>query len=47
MAYASIQVEKLTPYTGAEVRGIDLARPLDERTFKEVHDALIVPFYRP
>src|ERR1700752_5471275 len=49
MSYASIQVEKLTPHTGAEVSGVDLSRPLDERTFKEVHDALIengVIFFR-
>jgi alpha-ketoglutarate-dependent taurine dioxygenase len=49
MSYTSIHVEKLTPHTGAEVRGVDLARPLDARTFKEVHDALIehgVIFFR-
>jgi taurine dioxygenase len=49
MCYVSIQVEKLTPHVGAEVRGVDLALPLDERTFKEVHDALIehgVIFFR-
>jgi taurine dioxygenase len=49
MAYVSIQVDKLTPHAGAEVRGVDLAQPLDERTFKEIHDALIdngVIFFR-
>jgi taurine dioxygenase len=49
MTYASIQVEKLTPHAGAEIRGVDLSRPLDERTFKEIHDALIesgVIFFR-
>jgi taurine dioxygenase len=49
MTYASIQVEKVTPLAGAEIRGVDLARPLDERTFKEVHAALIdngVIFFR-
>jgi len=49
MTYASIQVEKLTPYTGAEVRGVDLSQPLDEQTFKEIHAALIdngVIFFR-
>jgi taurine dioxygenase len=49
MAYVSIQVDKLTPHTGAEIRGVDLAQPLDERTFKEIHDALIdngVIFFR-
>ena len=49
MTYASIQVEKLTPHAGAEIRGVDLSRPLDERTFKEIHAALIdngVIFFR-
>ena len=49
MTYDSIQVEKLTPHAGAEIRGVDLSRPLDERTFKEVHAALIdngVIFFR-
>jgi taurine dioxygenase len=49
MVYASIQVEKLTPHAGAEIRGVDLSKPLDERTFKEIHDALIdsgVIFFR-
>jgi taurine dioxygenase len=49
MTYASIQVEKLTPHAGAEIRGADLSRPLDERTFKEIHAALIdngVIFFR-
>src|SRR5262249_56243615 len=49
MAYASIQVDKLTPHAGAEIRGVDLTQPLDERTFKEIHDALIdngVVFFR-
>ena len=41
-------VEKLTPHIGAEVRASTVG-PLDERTFKEVHDALIengVIFFR-
>jgi alpha-ketoglutarate-dependent taurine dioxygenase len=49
MTYAAIQVQKLTPHAGAEIHGVDLARPLDERTFKEIHDALIehgVIFFR-
>jgi taurine dioxygenase len=49
MPYAAIQVQKLTPHAGAEIHGVDLARPLDERTFKEIHDALIehgVIFFR-
>ena len=49
MADQAIRIEKLTPHIGAEVQGLDLARPLDERTFKEVHAALIdngVIFFR-
>ena len=49
MAYVSIQVDKLTPNVGAEIRGVDLSEPLDERTFKDIHDALIdngVIFFR-
>ena len=40
MAYQAIRVEKLTPVIGAEVHGVDLSQPLDERTFKEIHEAL-------
>jgi len=30
MPYASIQVEKLTPHTGAEIRGVDFSLPVPE-----------------
>jgi taurine dioxygenase len=40
MAYQAIRVEKLTPIIGAEVHGVDLSQPLDERTGKEIHEAL-------
>jgi alpha-ketoglutarate-dependent taurine dioxygenase len=49
MAYVSIRVDRLTPHVGAEIGGVDLSEPLDERTFKEIHDALIdngVIFFR-
>ena len=49
MSYQAIRVEKLTPIIGAEVHGVDLSQPLDERTLKDVHDALIdngVIFFR-
>ena len=49
MPHTSIQVDRLTPHVGAEIRGIDLSQPLDEPTFKEVHAALIdngVVFFR-
>src|SRR5690242_3453387 len=44
-----LNISKLTPHIGAEVHGVDLSRPLDEPTFKRVHDALIdnqVIFFR-
>ena len=40
MTYQAIRVEKLTPHIGAEVHGVDLSKSLDERTFKEIHEAL-------
>src|SRR5678815_4011346 len=40
-SYTSIRMEKLTPHVGAEIHGVDLARPLDEQTFKDVHGALV------
>jgi hypothetical protein len=49
MTDQAIRIEKLTPHVGAEVRGVDLAQPLDARTFQQVHDALIdngVIFFR-
>jgi taurine dioxygenase len=49
MPYASIQIDKLTPHVGGVVSGVDLSQPLDESTFKQVHDALIdngVIFFR-
>ena len=49
MTCTALRIEKLTPHVGAEVHGIDLSRPLDEPTFKDVHAALIdngVIFFR-
>jgi taurine dioxygenase len=49
MAYETIEVRKLTPTIGAEIHGIDLAKPLGNQQFQEVHDALIdnlVIFFR-
>lgn len=45
----TIRVEPLTPTIGAEIRGVDLRGPLGNRTFAEVHDALMrhqVIFFR-
>lgn len=47
--YESIQVHKLTPVIGAELGGVDLARPLSNRQFDEIHRALaenLVIFFR-
>ena len=49
MAYQSIDVRKLTPSIGAEIFGVDLAKPLGNQQFQEVHDALmenLVIFFR-
>jgi taurine dioxygenase len=39
MTYQAIRVEKVTPLIGAEIDGVDLSQPLDERTLKEIHEA--------
>ena len=49
MAYQTIEVRKLTPTIGAEIFGVDLAKPLGNQQFQEVHDALmdnLVIFFR-
>jgi taurine dioxygenase len=49
MTNTAIRIDKLTPHVGAEIRGVDLSRPLDERTFKDIHAALVdngVIFFR-
>ena len=49
MGYQTIEVRKLTPVIGAEIFGVDLARPLGNQQFQEVHDALmenLVVFFR-
>lgn len=47
--YDSITVDKLTPVIGAEISGIDLAKPLSNTQLDEVHRALaenLVIFFR-
>ena len=34
-----LQVRALHPALGAEIRGVDMRRPLDAGTFQAVHDA--------
>jgi taurine dioxygenase len=49
MDYRTIEVRKVTPSIGAEIYGIDLSKPLDDRQVDEVHDALhnhLVIFFR-
>src|SRR5262249_51556552 len=49
MTYQTIEVRKLTPTIGAEIFGVDLAQPLGNQQFQEVHDALmdnLVIFFR-
>ena len=49
MQYQTIQVSPLTPTIGAEIAGVDLAKPLTDQQFEEIHAALIqhlVIFFR-
>src|SRR4029078_8197068 len=47
--YETIGVDKLTPIIGAEIDGVDLSKPLSNRTSDEIHRALaenLVIFFR-
>jgi taurine dioxygenase len=49
MGYTSIEVRKLTPTIGAEIRGVDLLKELGNQQFDEIHRALtenLVIFFR-
>jgi taurine dioxygenase len=49
VTYQTIEVRKVTPVIGAEIHGVDLAQPLGNQQFKEIHDALmdnLVVFFR-
>ena len=49
MSYETLSVAPVSPRLGAEVSGVDLARPLGNRQFQELHDALMehqVLFFR-
>lgn len=37
-----MSIHPLTPCIGAEIRGIDLSRPLDEATYQQVYQALLL-----
>lgn len=39
--YKTIRVTPVTPSIGAEIEGVDLARPLDDEQWAEVHDAFL------
>lgn len=36
---SGLKVRQLNPALGAEVRGVDMRQPMDEQTFRELHDA--------
>ncbi len=47
--YETITIDKLTPIIGAEIGGVDLSRPISNRTMDEIHRALaenLVIFFR-
>jgi taurine dioxygenase len=49
MRYETIEARPISPVIGAEIDGVDISRPLDTRTFEEIHDALMtyqVIFFR-
>ena len=49
LSFDRIEARPLSPTIGAEIRGVDLSKPLDETTFKEIHRALLdykVIFFR-
>ncbi|HKE12335.1 MAG TPA: TauD/TfdA family dioxygenase [Myxococcota bacterium] len=49
IGYERIRVHPLSPQIGAEIRGLDLAKPLDLSTFEELHRAFLahqVIFFR-
>ncbi len=49
LPYATLTVDKLTPIIGAEISGVDLARPLTNQQQDEIHRALadnLVIFFR-
>lgn len=41
MSHQKIEIRKLTPNIGAEIIGVDLSQPLDDRQFQEIHGALM------
>lgn len=41
MSYGHIEVTKLTPMIGAEIRGVDLTQPMPDDVFDEVHRAFL------
>ncbi len=49
MSTSAVSVEPLTPTIGATVHGVDLTQPIDEETFRFIHDAWmehLVLFFR-
>lgn len=49
MTYQLIEIEPLTPKTGALVHGVDLSKPVSDELFSEIHAAWLdhlVLFFR-
>ena len=49
MPYETIEVSPISPALGAEISGVNLAEPLGNQAFSEIHDALMehqVIFFR-
>jgi taurine dioxygenase len=49
MADSTLEISKLTPHCGAEIRGLDLAAPLDDALVRQIEQALAehaVVFFR-
>ena len=49
MSYETMEVRKVTPNIGAEIRGVDLAKGLSNQQFDAIHRALLenlVIFFR-
>ena len=49
MPYETIEASQISPALGAEISGVDIAKPLGNQAFSEIHDALMehqVIFFR-
>ena len=37
----AVSIDRVTPFIGAEVSGVDMSQPLGNETFAILHDALV------